>query len=113
MPGAATRQVVDDLIRGDVLTTGKWTLGGREIDLSRDSARTSSARSRRRTTSSRSLPSEPVMDVVGEPEKREEMRLTGGHVTFGAGRHAFKRTLPRLRPGSRRTATSSTPPKER
>ena len=40
--------------------------------------------------------SAPVMDLVGDPARREELRLTGGHVTFGAGSHAFKRTLPAL-----------------
>ena len=31
-PGAATRQIVDDLVRANVLTTGRRRLGGREID---------------------------------------------------------------------------------
>jgi hypothetical protein len=36
------------------------------------------------------------MQLVGKPSRREELLLTGGHVTFGAGSHAFKRTLPAL-----------------
>ena len=28
---------------------------------------------------------EPAIALVGEPARREELRLPGGHVTFGAG----------------------------
>jgi polyhydroxyalkanoate synthase len=38
----------------------------------------------------------PVMQLVGGPERREELRLPGGHVTFGTGRSAFKHTMPKL-----------------
>ena len=40
MPGAATRQIVDDLIRRNVLMTGSWELGGRTIELDEASAGT-------------------------------------------------------------------------
>ena len=33
-PGAAMRQVVDDLVRRNVLMTGRMQLGGREVDFS-------------------------------------------------------------------------------
>ena len=36
------------------------------------------------------------MRLVGDPARREELRLPGGHVTFGTGRSAFKHTMPRL-----------------
>jgi polyhydroxyalkanoate synthase len=39
---------------------------------------------------------EPVGELVGRPEHRDVMILTGGHATFGTGRSAFKHTLPRL-----------------
>ena len=39
---------------------------------------------------------EPVMQLVGDPARREELRLPGGHVTFGTGRSAFKHTMPKL-----------------
>jgi hypothetical protein len=39
---------------------------------------------------------EPVMDLIGDPTRREELRLPGGHVTFGTGRNAVKHTMPRL-----------------
>ena len=34
---------------------------------------------------------EPIMRLIGDPAKREELRLPGGHVTFGTGRSAMKR----------------------
>ena len=39
---------------------------------------------------------EPIMRIVGDPARREELRLPGGHVTFGTGRSAVKHTMPRL-----------------
>jgi hypothetical protein len=41
------------------------------------------------------------------------MLLTGGHVTFGAGSHAFKRTLPRLARWIAEHSDELDPPKER
>jgi polyhydroxyalkanoate synthase len=112
MPGAATRQIVDDLIRGSVLMTGKWTLGGREIDLSRIQANVLSAVAEKDNVVPLAAV-RPVMDLVGKPEKREEMLLTGGHVTFGAGSHAFKRTLPALSAWIASHSDELDPPKER
>ena len=39
---------------------------------------------------------EPVMELVGDPARRQELRLPGGHVTFGTGRSAVKHTMPRM-----------------
>jgi poly(3-hydroxyalkanoate) synthetase len=39
---------------------------------------------------------EPAVRFVGDPTRREELRLPGGHVTFGTGRSAFKHTMPLL-----------------
>ena len=39
---------------------------------------------------------EPVMQLIGDPARREELRLPGGHVTFGTGRGARKVTMPRM-----------------
>jgi hypothetical protein len=36
------------------------------------------------------------MRLVGDPARREALRLPGGHVTFGTGKSAFKHTMPRL-----------------
>jgi polyhydroxyalkanoate synthase subunit PhaC len=95
LPGAATRQIVDDLIRGNVLMSGRWKLGGRVIELADVRSNVLNAVAERDNVVPGAA-SEPVMDLVGDPARREEMRLTGGHVTFGAGSHAFGRTLPRL-----------------
>jgi poly[(R)-3-hydroxyalkanoate] polymerase subunit PhaC len=95
LPGAATRQIVDDLIRRNVLTTGRWELGGREIDFGAVRANVLNAVAERDNVVP--LPvTMPVMDLVGDPERREELRLSGGHATFGAGSTAFKKTMPAL-----------------
>jgi polyhydroxyalkanoate synthase len=94
-PGAAFRQVVRDLIRGNVLTQGRWRLGGRDIDFTTTDAAVLNVMA----SSDRVVPgaaSRPVVDVVGRPERREELIVPGGHATFGTGRSAFKHTLPSL-----------------
>ena len=48
------------------------------------------------TTSSRPRRSSRSCELVGDPARREELRLPGGHVTFGTGRSAVKHTMPRL-----------------
>ena len=39
---------------------------------------------------------EPALALVGDPARREALRLPGGHVTFGTGKSAFKHTMPQL-----------------
>jgi polyhydroxyalkanoate synthase len=95
MPGAATRQIVDDLIRGNVLTTGRWNVGGREIDFREVRANVLNAVAERDNVVPATA-SAAITQLVGDPERSEELRLSGGHVTFGAGSQAFKRTLPAL-----------------
>jgi hypothetical protein len=36
------------------------------------------------------------MQLVGDPARRQALRLPGGHVTFGTGRSAVKHTMPLL-----------------
>jgi hypothetical protein len=38
----------------------------------------------------------PAAAFVGRPDRRHELLLPGGHVTFGTGRSAFRHTLPSL-----------------
>lgn len=95
LPGAATRQIVDQLIRENVLMSGRWKIGGREIDL-RDVRGNVLNVVAQKDNVVPVAASEPAMQLVGDPSRRHELRLTGGHVTFGAGSHAFKRTLPAL-----------------
>jgi polyhydroxyalkanoate synthase len=112
LPGAATRQIVDDLIRRNVLMTGTWRLGGRDIELGAVRANVLNAVAEKDNVVPRPV-SAPVMDLVGAPERREELLLTGGHVTFGAGSHAFKRTLPALSQWLAAHSDELDPPKER
>jgi polyhydroxyalkanoate synthase len=94
-PGAAFRQLVDQLVRQNVLMTGSMHLGGRRVDLASAPGNVLNAMAERDNV----VPPpavEPVMHLVGDPERREELRLPGGHVTFGTGRAAQKVTMPRL-----------------
>jgi polyhydroxyalkanoate synthase len=94
-PGAAFRQLVEELIRKNALMTGSMRLGGRRIDLVNVRGNVLNALAERDNV----VPPpavEPVMQLVGDPSLREELRLPGGHVTFGTGRSAFKHTMPKL-----------------
>jgi polyhydroxyalkanoate synthase len=94
-PGAAFRQVVEDLIRRNVLMEGSWRLGGRDIDLTTTGATVLNVMASADKVVPRPA-SEPVGEVVGRPDRRQEMVVQGGHATFGTGRSAFRHTLPRL-----------------
>jgi polyhydroxyalkanoate synthase len=94
-PGAAFRQLVDELVRENALMRGTIWLGGREIDLSRTGANVLNAMAEQDTVVPRAA-AQPIAELVGRPERRDELLLPGGHVTFGTGRSAFKHTLPRL-----------------
>ena len=86
-PGAAFRQMVDDLIRRDVVLTGSIRLGGRRIDFSNVHGDVLVAMAERDNVV---VPpaAAPLVDVVGDPTRREAVWLKGGHVTFGTGRAA-------------------------
>jgi polyhydroxyalkanoate synthase len=94
-PGAAFRQVVEDLVRRNVLMSGSWELGGRAIDLEATDAIVLNVMAANDRVVPRAA-SAPASRLVGRPGRREELVLKGGHATFGTGRSAFKNTLPRL-----------------
>jgi poly[(R)-3-hydroxyalkanoate] polymerase subunit PhaC len=94
-PGAAFRQVVELLIRGNALMTGSIRLGGRRIDLARARGNVLNALAERDGVVPPSAV-EPVTALIGDPTRREELRLPGGHVTFGTGKVAKQVTMPRL-----------------
>jgi len=94
-PGAALRQVVDDLVRRNALISGTWRLGGREIDFTGTDASVLNVIAERDKVVPRAA-SEPASRLVGRPGRREEMTVKGGHATFGTGRSAFSHTLPRV-----------------
>ena len=94
-PGAAFRQLVELLIRQNILMTGSIPLGTRQVDLVNAQGHILNAMAERDNV----VPPpavEPIMQLVGDPALREEMRLPGGHVTFGTGRSALKHTMPML-----------------
>jgi polyhydroxyalkanoate synthase len=94
-PGAAMRQVVEDLIRRNRLMDGTLRIGGRRIDLTRTPAWVLNAMAENDRVVPRAA-AEPINGLVGRPDRREAIVLRGGHATFGTGRTAFKSTLPSL-----------------
>jgi polyhydroxyalkanoate synthase len=94
-PGAAFRQLVDELVRKNALMQGRWRLGGREIDFTDTDATVLNVMAKTDRVVPRAA-SEPVGRLVGRPECREELIVPGGHATFGTGRSCFKHTLPSL-----------------
>jgi polyhydroxyalkanoate synthase len=94
-PGAAFRQLVDLLVRQNILMTGSMPLGTRQVVLANAQGNVLNAMAERDNVVPPSAV-EPVMQLVGDPARREELRLPGGHVTFGTGRSAFRHTMPNL-----------------
>jgi polyhydroxyalkanoate synthase len=94
-PGAAFRELTDLLVRQNILMTGAISLGHREIKLADVQGNVLNALAERDNVVPPAAV-EPVMQLVGDPARREELRLPGGHVTFGTGRSAVKHTMPKL-----------------
>jgi polyhydroxyalkanoate synthase subunit PhaC len=94
-PGALFRQLVEEFVHKNVLMTGSIRLGDRKVHLADARGNVLNAMAERDNVVPPSAV-EPVMQLVGDPAKREELRLPGGHVTFGTGRSAVKHTMPRL-----------------
>jgi polyhydroxyalkanoate synthase len=94
-PGAAFREMVEDLIRRNVLMTGSMRIGDRRIDLERARGDVLVAIAERDNVVPLAATT-PAMELVGDPARREELRLPGGHVTFGTGKSAVKVTMPRM-----------------
>jgi polyhydroxyalkanoate synthase subunit PhaC len=111
-PGATFRQIVDQLIRGNELMTGSMRLGGRTVRLADAPGNVLHAMAKR----DRIVPmaaSAPGVDLVGDPKRREELLLPGGHVTFAAGRVAFEHSLPQLRSWITRHSDELSKPRRR
>jgi len=94
-PGAAFRQLVEEFVRKNVLVTGSIRVGDREIRFADVRANVLNAMAERDNVVPPAAV-QPIMQLVGDPARREEMRLPGGHVTFGTGRSAVKHTMPQL-----------------
>ncbi len=111
-PGAAFRQVVDEIVRRNVLMTGQMRLGGRLIHFENARGDILNAFAENDNVVPVSA-TEPGTQLVGDPSRREELRLGGGHVTFATGRHAFKHTLPALAEWTVAHSDELDPPMER
>jgi polyhydroxyalkanoate synthase subunit PhaC len=94
-PGAAMGQVVEQLVRRNVLMTGTMPLNGRTVDFANVRANVLNAVAERDNVVPLAA-AEPASRLVGDPGRRDELRLSGGHVTFFAGRYARAHTLPAL-----------------
>jgi polyhydroxyalkanoate synthase subunit PhaC len=94
-PGAAFRQIVQELVRDNVLMSGSMRLGDRRVHLSDVRGNVLNALAERDNVVPPAAV-EPVMELVGDPARRQELRLPGGHVTFGTGKTALTHTMPRL-----------------
>jgi polyhydroxyalkanoate synthase len=111
-PGAALAQVVDQFVRRNALMSGRVRLGGRVVDLGDVRADVLNAFAERDNV----VPSaavEPIGRLVGDPDRRTELRLGGGHVTFATGGRAFKHTLPAIAEWLEARSDELVPPRER
>jgi polyhydroxyalkanoate synthase subunit PhaC len=94
-PGEAFREVVELFVRRNALMDGWLHVGGRDIDFAATDGMVLNAMAEKDTVVPRAAAS-PASALVGRPERRHELVLPGGHVTFGAGRSAFRHSLPSL-----------------
>jgi polyhydroxyalkanoate synthase len=94
-PGAIFRQVVEQLVRENVLMSGRMRLGPRVVDLA-DARGDMLVAVAERDGVVPAAATEPALELVGDPRRRDVLRLPGGHVTFGAGKAARTHTMPRL-----------------
>ena len=111
-PGAVCRQIVDEFIRRNALMTGHVRVGGRVIHLENARGNLLNCFAERDNVVPAAA-SEPIVRLVGEPSRREELRLGGGHVTFATGRQAFERTLPAIAGWIGEHSDELTTPRER
>jgi polyhydroxyalkanoate synthase len=111
-PGAASRQIVEEFVRKNVLMTGQMELGGRVIDLTNIRGHVLNAFAEKDNVVPVAAV-EPASRVVGDPTRRHELRLGGGHVTFATGSRALKQTLPAIMAWIREHSDELEPPRER
>jgi polyhydroxyalkanoate synthase subunit PhaC len=94
-PGAAFRELTELLVRQNILMTGAMSLGQRQVKLADVRGNVLNALADRDNVVPPAAVA-PAMQLVGDPTRRQELRLPGGHVTFGTGRSAVKHTMPKL-----------------
>jgi polyhydroxyalkanoate synthase len=111
-PGAALAQVVEQFVRRNVLMTGRVRLGGRVVDFRDVRADVLNAFAELDNVVPQAAV-EPLGGLVGDPARRTELRLGGGHVTFATGGRAFKHTLPAIAQWLEERSDELVPPRER
>jgi polyhydroxyalkanoate synthase subunit PhaC len=111
-PGAAARQVVEELVRKNVLMTGKMRVGRRVVDFGDFDGNVLNAFAEKDNVVVPTA-AQPASALVGRPESRDELRLGGGHVTFATGSRAFKQTLPAIMEWIAEHSDPVDPPRER
>jgi polyhydroxyalkanoate synthase len=111
-PGAAARQVVEELVRKNVLMTGQMRVAGRTVDFGDFDGDVLNAFAEKDNVVAPTA-SEPASRLVGRPARRHELRLGGGHVTFATGSRAFKHTLPALMAWLAEHGDAVDPPRDR
>ena len=94
-PGAVFREVVELFVRRNALMDGWLPVAGRAIDFTTTEAAVLNAMAEKDTVVPRAA-AEPAGALIGRADRRDELVLPGGHVTFGTGRSAFRHTLPSL-----------------
>jgi polyhydroxyalkanoate synthase len=111
-PGAALAQIVEQLVRRNVLTTGRVRLADRVVDLADVDADVLNAFAEKDNVVPPAAV-QPASRIVGDPARRTELRLGGGHVTFATGSRAFKQTLPAIAEWLEARSDLLDPPRER
>jgi polyhydroxyalkanoate synthase len=111
-PGAALAQIVEQFVRRNVLMTGRVRLGDRVVDFRDVRAEVLNAFAERDNVVPQAAV-EPLGSLVGDPARRTELRLGGGHVTFATGARALKHTLPAIAQWLEERSDELGPPRER
>jgi polyhydroxyalkanoate synthase len=94
LPGALARQMVDLMLRQNILCTGEIPVGGRMVRL----ADIRSPLLNVMAENDHMVPpeaSEPLGDLVGSSDVTE-VRIPAGHIGLAAGRDAKRNTVPRI-----------------
>jgi polyhydroxyalkanoate synthase len=111
-PGGISRQVVEEVVRKNVLMTGKMRLGDRVVDFKDFTGNVLNAFAEKDNVVPVAAV-EPAGGLVGRPKRRTELRLGGGHVTFATGSRAFKHSLPAIMQWIATHSDEVDPPRER
>jgi polyhydroxyalkanoate synthase len=94
LPGALARQMVDLLLRRNILATGRMPLGGRTVELSNITCPLLNVMAEH----DHIVPpgaSEVLGKLVGSSDVTE-VRIPAGHIGLAAGRDAKRNTVPRI-----------------